>query len=55
MHCEEVYEDGSVLSKEKGDIHIGCGTVPIGSVEQDEIEEVAGDFHHTDFVLKEPR
>ena len=49
----ETYSDSSTLTYEKSGPHIAFGT-GFESPEAQEIEELAGEFHHADFVLDNP-
>lgn len=52
----DTYEDSSVLSREKGGPHGGMGVDPSDSSPESKLmKELAGDFHHTDFVMDDPR
>jgi hypothetical protein len=51
----ETFPDCSILSREKGGPHFGLGEpANEGTPESELIRGLAGDFHHTDFVLDEP-
>lgn len=50
----KTYSDSSILSKEKGGPHIGFAHAPARTVEEKDLADASGDFHHTDFVLENP-
>lgn len=50
----KTYPDSSILSREKGGPHFGLGHNVSPNEEESRVSELAGDFHHTDFVLEQP-
>jgi len=51
---QKTYPDSSLLSREKSGPHLGAGHMVADSPEQKEADELAANFHHTDFVLDKP-